>query len=141
MSKVRDGNIVMQSSEQIKMNTAILSKPEIKNYSESHSSVSSAAGAVALDLVNGSVFSITLSENTTFAFSNPPDSGKAGAINLILTQNADVKTATWPAAVKWPGGTAADITTASAVYILTFLTVDAGTTWYGFVSGSEMATP
>jgi len=43
----------------------------------------------------------------------------------------------WPAAVDWAGGTAPSLTS-SGVDILTFTTVDAGTTWYGFAAGLDM---
>jgi len=139
--KVTDGNIVMDSAEEVKMQGAILSRPIIKDYSESYSGVSSSGGDATLDLEDGSVFSITLSEATTFIFSNPPDAGQAGALNLILTQDAAAKTIIWPISVNWDSGAAPDLSVNSAVYILTFLTVDAGATWYGFLSGSEMAVP
>jgi hypothetical protein len=139
--KVRDGNIVMESTEEVRMQDGVLSKPTIKGYGESHISVSSSEGDATIDLENESVFSISVTENTTFIFSNPPVSGKAGSFSLILTQNADAKTITWPASVMFAGGEAPDLSTNSAIYILTFLTVNGGTTWYGFLSGSEMAVP
>ena len=141
MSKIRSGNLIIEQPEEIGMENAILSKPEIKNYSEAKTSVSSNAGAATFDIDNGNVFSITLSENVTFTFSNPPTSGKAGSLTMILTQDSTPRTVTWPGSVKWDSGTAADVSTADAIYILTFITVDGGTTWYGFLSGSEMATP
>jgi hypothetical protein len=45
---------------------------------------------------------------------------------------------TWGASVKWAGGTAPTLTsTNTKVDIFTFVTWDAGTTWYGFVSGQN----
>ncbi len=139
--KVRDGNIVMDSAEEVRMNDAILGKAKIKDYGEAHSNVSSAGGNATIDLESGNVFSISITENTTFIFSNPPASGTSGAFSLILTQNAAAKTIAWPATVKFDSGTAPDLSTNSAIYVLTFFTVDGGTTWYGFLSGSEMAVP
>jgi len=138
--KVRDGNIVMGSSEEVRMNDGFISKPVIKDYAESHSTLDTTS-PVSINLELGSVFSVTLAENTTFTFDNPPDSGNAGAFSLILTQNASAKTVTWPASVKFDSGSAPDLSTNSAIYILTFMTIDSGTTWYGFLSGSEMAVP
>jgi hypothetical protein len=41
--------------------------------------------------------------------------------------------------VDWPGGTAPTLTTtASAVDVFTFLTVDNGTTWLAFVAGQDI---
>ena len=141
MSKVKDGNVVIESPEEIRMNDAILLRPEIKDYSETKSAVSSAAGAATFDIEDGNIFTITLSENVTFTFSNPPASGKAGSLTMILTQDGTPRTVTWPGSVKWDSGTEPDVSTAGAIYVLTFITIDAGTAWYGFLSGSEMATP
>lgn len=61
----------------------------------------------------------TLTGNCTFTFTAPP-----GACNLVLRLAQDAtgsRTVTWPAAVKWSGGTAPTLTTtASRVDIITF---------------------
>ena len=118
----------------------VLQRPELKDYAETKTAISSSGGILTIDLENGNVFSLTTTEAiTTVNLNNPPASGKGGSFTLILTQDATGRAITWPAAVKWPGGTAPTINTASKVYVLTFLTVDGGTAWYGFMSGSEMA--
>jgi len=73
----------------------------------------------------------------TFTFTNPPGSGDAGSFTLILT-NGGSQTVNWPASVNWAGGTAPTLTS-SGVDVLTFITVDAGTTWYGFATGLDMS--
>ena len=55
--------------------------------------------------------------------------GKSTMFNLVLT-NGGSKTITWPASVKWSAG-APPALTESGVDVLTFLTADGGTTWYG----------
>lgn len=120
----------------------VVSRPEIKDYAETLTALSSSAGTLTLDLVNGNVFEVTLTENvTTLNLNNPPASGKAGSITLILKQDATgSRTVTWPASVKWAGGSAPTLSTdASATDVLTFVTTDAGTTWYGFLAGKGMA--
>ena len=114
-------------------------RPEIKDYSESYTA-SSGSGTVTLDLTNGNVFQHTASGgNVTFAFSNPPASGKAGSLTLKWIQDSSDRTITWPGAVDWAGGSAPDVTSGSAkVDIYTFFTVDGGTIWYGFQAGAEM---
>jgi len=139
--KVRDRNIIIESPEEIRMKDNVLSRPEIKDYSETKTAVSSADNAATFDVENGNIFTITLTEDAAFTFSNPPVSGKAGSLTLILTQDDPARTVTWPGSVKWDDSTAPDLTTISEIYILTFITVDAGTTWYGFLSGSKMGTP
>jgi hypothetical protein len=74
-------------------------------------------------------------------FNNPPASGTAGSLTIIRTKDASStsRTIAWPSSVDWAGGTAPDLTqTASAVDILTFITTDAGTSWYGFAGGLDM---
>jgi hypothetical protein len=44
---------------------------------------------------------------------------------------ATVRTLTFPASVKWANGEIPDMSKANTMYILTFSTINAGTTWYG----------
>lgn len=90
-----------------------------------------AMAAADVDLSAGDVFTVTISAATTLTFSNVP-AGKAATFNLIIT-NGGAATVTWPTSVKWASGTAPTLT-ASGVDVLTFLTPDGGTTWYGTVA-------
>jgi hypothetical protein len=122
----------------------VLSDHEFKDIAETRTTPSSSSGTLTLDLENGHNFEVTLTENvTTLTISNPPASGKAGAFTLILKQDATGgRTVTWPASMKWAGGTAPTLSTdANAVDILTFITTDAGTTWYSGVFGLAFAAP
>jgi hypothetical protein len=96
-----------------------------------------ASGAAAtVNVANGTVEDLTLTANCTLTFSGSV-SGRASSFTLILRQDATgSRTIAWPAAVKWPAGTAPTISTvASRVDVFTFLTVDNGTTWLGFTAG------
>jgi hypothetical protein len=128
-------------SGELNMADQLLTRPKLKDYSEEQATPSSSAGALTLDMTTANVFEVTLTENTTLTFSNPPASGDAGSFTLILKQDATgSRTVTWPAAVDWASGTAPTLTTtASGVDILTFLTTDAGTRWYGFTAGQAFA--
>lgn len=95
-----------------------------------------AMAAADVDLSQGSVFTVTISAATTLTFSNVP-AGKAATFNLIIT-NGGAATVTWPTSVKWASGTAPTLT-ASGVDVLTFLTPDGGTTWYGTVAVAAAA--
>jgi hypothetical protein len=66
--------------------------------------VTSSGLATTIDCEAGNVFSHTLSENTTFTFSNPPASGTAYGFSLKIVQDASASgyTITWPSAVDWP---------------------------------------
>jgi len=113
---------------------------ELKNYSETLTTANTST-AYTIDLTNGNVFDLTLTGNCTFTFSSPPVSGKAGSFTLILTQDGTgSRTVTWPAAVDWAGGTAPTLTTTATtgVDVITFVTVDGGTTWLGFLAGGDM---
>ena len=119
----------------------LATRPEIKDYSETYNA-SSGQGSVTLDLTTGNVFQHTASGgNVTFVFSNPPATGKAGAFTLKWIQDSSDRTITWPVgSVKWAAATAPTLTSGSAkVDIFTFITVDAGSNWYGFVAGQDMS--
>ena len=93
------------------------------------------------DLTDAPVFTITLSGATTFAISNPVSSGTAQGFTVIVTQHASTNyNITWPSSVKWQFNVAPVITTtANAVDIFTFFTIDGGTKYYGFVAGQNMS--
>jgi hypothetical protein len=113
----------------------------VDSYNETYAAVTSSSNATTIDCEAGNVFSHTLSENTTFTFSNPPSSGTAYGFSLKIVQDAGASgyTVTWPTSVDWPDATAPTLTsTASAVDQFVFYTHDGGTTWYGFVAGQAL---
>ncbi len=113
----------------------------VDSYNETFAAVTSSSNATTINCEAGNVFTHTLSENTTFTFSNPPSSGTAYGFSLKVTQDAGASgyTVTWPAAVDWPRGTTPTLTsTASAVDQFVFYTHDGGTTWYGFLAGQDL---
>lgn len=106
--------------------------------SEEYTAVTSSSNATTVNLRDGTNFSHTLTENTTFTFSNPASSGKVSSFTLKIVQDASASgyTVTWPASVDWPSATAPTLTaTASAVDYFVFITHDGGTNWYGFTAG------
>jgi len=108
---------------------------------EEFTAVTSTSNATTCDMQDGTNFSHTLTENTTFTFSNPASSGKVSVFTLKIVQDASASgyTVTWPASVDWPSATAPTLTTtANAVDYFVFLTSDGGTTWYGFTAGQAM---
>ena len=113
----------------------------VDSYNESYVAPTSSSNATTVDCEAGNVFSHTLTENTTFTFSNPPSSGTAYGFSLKIIQDASASgyTVTWPASVDWPAATAPTLTaTASAVDQFVFYTYDGGTTWYGFTAGQAL---
>lgn len=94
----------------------------------------------SISLSSGSAFSLVLSGNTTFSFINAPSTGASG-FSLKVTQDADGSgfTVTWPDSVKWPGGSAPDLTaTADKSDVFVFTTNDAGASYVGLVAGKDI---
>ena len=115
----------------IDMADQILTRPTLKDFAEATTAPAISVGALTLDMTTGNVFAVTLTENvTTLTLSNPPTSGRAGTITLILTQDGTGgRTVTWPGTVTTPPVIDLD---ASVSTIAALLTVDGGVTWHGF---------
>jgi hypothetical protein len=106
--------------------------------SEKYEAVTSSSNSTTVDLQTSTNFSHTLTENTTFTFSNSAASGNVSAFTLKIVQDASASgyTVTWPGSVNWPSATAPTLTaTASAIDYFVFITHDGGSNWYGFTAG------
>ena len=108
-------------------------RPNLKDYSETVNAIGTITGNTAVSFADGNVQTVTGNGDCEFSFTNPPASGKAGTVTLIIT-NGGANTTTWHSSVKWPGDNAPALTS-SGVDIISFMTIDAGTTIYGFVGG------
>jgi len=89
-------------------------------------------------LVEGNYFTAIAAGSTTFVFANPPvsvsgTSGLAAGGFILELANGGAATVTWPAAVKWPGGTSPTLT-AAGTDVFVFITDDGGTVWRGVQS-------
>ena len=107
---------------------------ELLNLAQTRTTVNalgSISGATAIDLSLGDVITATLTGPATISFTNPAPSGKCGCVVLILT-NAGTNI-TWSVVPKWPAGSGPTLSV-TGVDILTLMTVDGGTTWYGVAS-------
>ena len=112
------------------------------SYNETFAAVTSSSNATTVDCHAGNSFSHTLTENTTFTFTNPPASGTSYTMSIEIIQDSGASgfTVTWPSSVDWPAATAPTLTaTASAKDIFVFTTRDGGTNWYGFTAGQALA--
>jgi hypothetical protein len=105
-------------------------------YDEQSTAVTATA-STTLDLSTANTFTVTLGVSiTTLAFSNVPASGRVASVTLVINHSVASTTIAWPASVKWSGGTAPTLTTtAGKTDIVSLMTPDGGTTWYGFVAG------
>jgi hypothetical protein len=120
----------------------LLQELKATSYNESYVAVTSTTNATTVDCEAGNTFMHTLTENTTFTFSNPPASGTAYAMSIEIIQDASASgfAVTWPTSVDWPAATAPTLTaTASAKDVFVFTSRDGGTTWYGFTAGQALA--
>jgi hypothetical protein len=105
-------------------------------YTEEASSSTISTTTYTIDLANGTVQLLTLSNaSITFTF---PTSTAGRSFFLTLKQDATGgRVVTWPASVKWAGGTTPTITaTASKSDVFSFVCVD-GTSWVGIVVGQN----
>ena len=89
-------------------------------------------GIINLSLAN--VFTDTPSASRTYSITNAK-SGVAHSFTLIITMGATVQTLTFPNSVKWQDEEIPDMSTANKTYVLTFVTVNGGTTWLGVFGG------
>lgn len=117
-----------------------LDRGTLKNYKEIYSSPAITTNQLTLNLQNGNIFNVNLNANITImSITNIASSSFAGNFTLILTADGTARTITWPAAIKWPSGTAPTLTSTNGkVDVFAFVTKDAGTTWYGFIGGQNI---
>lgn len=109
---------------------------KIKTAATAHSSLGSVSGATELDLTDAQSFAATITGATTFSFAGAIAGDYASGFVLKLT-NPGAFVITWPASVRWPGGSPPTFTVAG-IDTLVFLTFDNGTIWQAFVSGQDI---
>lgn len=111
---------------------------EGNGFAEGHVVLSGDTPSVSLN--GGGSFSLVLSGNTTISFADAPATGASG-FSIAITQDSGGSgfTVTWPASVKWPGGTAPALTaTADKSDAFVFSTSDGGVTYTGLVAGKDI---
>ncbi len=119
--------------------TQTLSGKTITSLKETKSAPTISGAALTLDLSTSSVFAVALNASvTTLTISNPPSNGTFISFVLELTANGTSYTITWPASIKWPGGSAPSLTSTNAKRdAFTFYTYDGGTTYLAQVLGQN----
>ena len=111
----------------------------VQTLSEVSASAAISAGTLTLDLSNAGIFYVNLNANiTTLTISNTQSIG-ASAFTLIFTADGTPRSVTWGGSIIWPGGLAPTLTaTNGRDDIFSFVTLDAGTTWFAFVGGQNL---
>ena len=136
------GSMAYQDSDEVTLSGGIATGVTFQDYGETVQTVA-AATTTNIDIEDGNV--VTLTQNvdvTTLNFNNPNPTGIATNLTIIRVKDnsGTTRNITWPTSVDWNKGTAPVLsTTANAVDIFTFLTVDGGTRWYGFIGGTTFA--
>lgn len=104
----------------------------LKAYSEAITTATVSTSTYNLDLSLSNTFDITLGNNVTFTFTNPPASGTAISATIILRQDGTgSRTATFTNA-NYSDGLAPTLSTgAGEVDVLTFFTLNGGSFWFG----------
>ena len=102
--------------------------------------VTAQSGTTTIDLNDGNIINLTHSNNTTIAFSNV-----STAEDITIIRNLTDNTITWPAAVKWNGGSTPTLIGANprspdAAQVFNLVTYNGGTTWYGWQEVSNDPT-
>lgn len=93
-----------------------------------------------IDLVNGNVHQITLDDNCTLTFTGTVNAVACSFTLIVEQDGSGGNSITWPGSVRWPSATAPSLSSgAGEIDVLSFFTVDDGTTWYGFTAGQDMS--
>ena len=111
----------------------------VKNLSEVSASAAISSGTLTLDLSTAGIFYVNLNANiTTLAITNTQSIG-ASAFTLIFIADGTPRVVTWGGSILWPGGFGPTLTSTNGKEdIFSFITLDAGTTWFGFVGGQNL---
>jgi hypothetical protein len=113
--------------------SAALIAPVLQAYEERYVALGSvSSGTYDLDLSLSNLFTLTLSSNVTFTFTNPPASDRSKPVTIVLTQGTGGnKTATFTNA-RYTDGTAPILSTgAGNIDVLTFFTINNGSSYLG----------
>jgi hypothetical protein len=93
-----------------------------------------------IDCILGNNFVINMVGNiTTVTFSNIPAAGVIYGLHLWIVQTSIVPyTISWPSAVRWGlAGVPSLSVLINNVDIISLVTLNGGTTWYGFLAGKN----
>lgn len=109
---------------------------DVKTLSVARSDAGSVSGSVAFDISAAQYFSFTVGGALTPSFTNAASGTVAQGVMLRIT-NGGAFTISWPASLKWVGGTPPTLTV-SGVDLLGLVTDDNGATWRGVVIGKDL---
>lgn len=131
--------VLTQSASSTALTDSVLTKPRFVAPKETFVSNATATGAVTLDCATAAVFTLLLTGNvSSLSFSNVP-SAISFMITLAITQDATgSRTFAWPGTIRWASASAPTVTaTANKTDVVSLLTFDGGSNWFGFVAGQN----
>lgn len=108
-------------------------------YTETLTSITSTT-TTSIDCSLGNNFSINLAADiTALSFSNIPVAGRVYNLSLVIRQSATGgRSITWPNSIRWAGGVSPTITQVANKHdVISLMTNDGGTIWYGFIAGQN----
>lgn len=110
----------------------------VRNLSEVSASVSIVGNGLALDLSTATTFNVNLNTNIdSISITNTPSPGVA-AFTIVFTADGTLRTVNWGGSILWPNNNAPTLTsTNTARDIFTFMTLNGGTSWFGFTGGQK----
>jgi hypothetical protein len=130
--------IDLNNGNQLKL---ISNREKLAVYSEPTNASILSAGTITIDCNEGQVHKVTLNQNvSSVVFSNVnPDTSQTSTVILKVSQDiTGGRTVTFPATIRWAGGTVPTITTNPNRHDrLVFISDDGGATWDGMVSGQD----
>ena len=124
----------------IDFNDKIIQEIKLKNYKEQRANVAITGGSCNVNLSLANVFNVSMNANiTSLNVSNvTASSDTVSGFTLILRADGTARSVTWPTSVQWPDSAAPTLTsTNNKVDIVSFISDNNGTNWYGFVSGKN----
>jgi hypothetical protein len=126
------------------LSTGVLSRANLRNYSEFITPLSIVDSGISIELNSGNVFLTTLDTSVTgITISNARPSGTMHSFSLMLDYIDSGYSVTWPTGVGgvyWNGGSGSAPTLSSGVgrsAIFSFASVDGGASFMGFVGGTN----
>jgi hypothetical protein len=124
--------------------TGVLSRANLRNYSEFVTPLAIVDSGLIIDLNSGNVFRVSLETSITgVIISNPRPSGTSHSFSLVLDYISSGRSVVWPTGVGgvlWNGGSGAVPLFSSGVgrsATLSFLTTNGGNSYLGFIGGTN----
>ena len=113
--------------------TGTLTSPKLQSYKETVNTIGSVVSNTNLDVSTANIFDVTLGGSPiTFTFINPPSSGTAQPVTVILRQDVTGNRLATFTNAKYTDSNLPVLSTGSnQVDVLTFFTVNGGAFWFG----------